>query len=124
MARPGDDEQDGTRLLRHAARAQLVAARAIDQEPALAGLDDDEVLPLAAGEQRILVTHNVADFPRILREWAAAQRSHAGVILVYRIDHSAFGLIVRRIGRWLELRPDQVAWREFPAILDRAFAGR
>jgi hypothetical protein len=67
---------------------------------------------------------NVADFPRILREWAAAQRSHAGVILVDGIDHSEFGLIVRGIGRWLELRPDQVAWQDFAAIIDRAFAGR
>jgi predicted nuclease of predicted toxin-antitoxin system len=98
--------------------------RALDQEPALEGLDDDDVLALAATEQRILVTHNVADFPRILREWAAAQRSHAGVILVYGIDHSEFTLIARGIERWLELRPDQEDWTDFPAILDRRFARR
>jgi hypothetical protein len=96
--------------------------RALDQEPALEGLDDDEVLALATREQRILVTHNVADFPRILREWAAAQRSHAGVILVYGIDHSEFALIARGIERWLSLRPDQEDWTDFPAILDRRFA--
>jgi hypothetical protein len=96
--------------------------RALDQEPALEGLDDDEVLALATREQRILVTHNVADFPRILREWAAAQRSHAGVILVYGIDHSEFALIARGIERWLNLRPDQEDWTDFPAILDRRFA--
>jgi hypothetical protein len=93
--------------------------RALDQEPALEGLDDDEVLALATSEQRILVTHNVADFPRILREWAAAQRSHAGIILVYGIDHSEFALIARGIERWLQLRPDQERWTDFPAILDR-----
>jgi hypothetical protein len=98
--------------------------RALDQERALEGLDDDEVLALAATEQRILVTHNVADFPRILREWAAAQRAHAGVILVYGIDHSEFALIARGIERWLQLRPDQHDWTDFPAILDRRFAGR
>src|SRR5918994_809718 len=81
--------------------------RALDQEPALEGLDDDEGLALAATEERVLVTHNIADFPRILRESAAAQRSHAGVILVYGIDHSEFALIVRGIERWLQLRPDQ-----------------
>jgi predicted nuclease of predicted toxin-antitoxin system len=37
--------------------------RALDQEPALEGLDDDEVLALAAQQGRILVTHNVSDFP-------------------------------------------------------------
>jgi hypothetical protein len=93
--------------------------RALDQEPALEGLDDDDVLALATTEQRVLVTHNVADFPRILREWAAAQRSHAGVILVYGIDHSEFGLIAGGIERWLRLRPEPEDWIDFPAILDR-----
>jgi predicted nuclease of predicted toxin-antitoxin system len=93
--------------------------RALDQELALEALDDDEVLALATSERRILVTHNVADFPRILREWAAAQRSHAGVILVYGIDHSEFALITQGIERWLELRPVHADWTDFPAILDR-----
>ena len=98
--------------------------RALDQEPELEGLDDDQVLALAATEQRILVTHNVADFPRILRDWAAAQRAHAGVILVYGIDHGEFALIARGIERWLELRPAQADWSDFPAILDRQFVRR
>ena len=98
--------------------------RALDQDPALEGLDDDEVLAVATTERRIRVTHNVADFPRILREWAAAQRTHAGVILVYGVDHSEFALIARGIERWLQLRPDQEHWTDFPAILDRRFATR
>jgi predicted nuclease of predicted toxin-antitoxin system len=98
--------------------------RALDQEPDSEGLDDDQVLALAFTEQRILVTHNIADFPRILREWAAAQRAHAGIILVYGIDHSEFTLITRGIERWLELGPDQADWNDFPAILDRRFAQR
>ena len=98
--------------------------RALDQEPALEGLDDDEVLALAASERRILVTHNVADFPRILREWAAAQRAHSGVILVYGVDHSEFTLITRGIERWLQQRADVADWTDFPAILDSGFAGR
>lgn len=96
--------------------------RALDQEPALEGLDDDQVLALAASEQRILVTHNIADFPQILREWAAAQRNHAGVILVYGIDHSEFSVIVRGIERWLEMRPDHSDWRDLAVVLDRRFA--
>lgn len=96
--------------------------RALDQEPTLEGLDDEDVLALAAAEHRILVTHNVADFPRILREWATAERAHAGVILVYGVDHSEFALIARGIERWLELRPAQADWSDFPAILDRRFA--
>jgi Domain of unknown function (DUF5615) len=93
--------------------------RALDQEPELEGLDDEEVLALAASERRILVTHNVADFPRILREWAAAQRAHAGAMLVYGIDHSEFAVVASGIERWLRLRPAQSDWRDFPAVLGR-----
>ncbi len=96
--------------------------RALDQEPALEGLDDEEVMTLASEEQRILVTHNIRDFPDILREWAAAQRSHTGAILVYGIDHSEFELIVRGIQRWLELYPEPARWIDLAAVLDRDFA--
>lgn len=95
--------------------------RALDQEPEHEGLDDEDVLALAAEEGRVLVTHNVADFPEILREWGAAGRSHAGIILVYGIDHSEFGLILSGIERWLAVRPGQEDWVDFAAVLDRTF---
>lgn len=96
--------------------------RALDHAPELEGLDDDAVLALATNERRTLLTHNVADFPSILREWAAAGRSHAGVILVYGIGHDDFDLVVRGVQRWLERRPAQDDWVDFPAVVDRAFA--
>jgi len=96
--------------------------RALDQEPALEGLDDEEVLALASEQERILVTHNIRDFPAILREWAAAQRGHAGAILVYGIDHSEFELIVRGIERWLEVYPQPASWSDLAVVLDRDFA--
>ncbi len=98
--------------------------RALDQEPALEGLDDEDVMALAAAEQRILVTHNIRDFPGILREWAAAQRPHAGAILVYGIDHSEFESIARGIERWLELYPEPGKWTDLAVVLDREFASR
>jgi len=96
--------------------------RALDQEPELEGLEDEDVLALATEDERILVTHNVADFPELLREWAAGGHSHAGIILVYGIEHSEFGLIVRGLERWLELRPRQDEWLDFPAVISREFA--
>ena len=96
--------------------------RALDHEPELEGLDDDAVLALAAHERRILLTHNVADFPSILREWAAAGRSHSGVVLVYGIGHDEFDVVVRGVERWLQLRPAHEDWLDFPAVVDRAFA--
>ena len=96
--------------------------RALDQEPDLEGLDDESVLALAAGDRRILVTHNVSDFPRILRDWATDGRPHAGVILVYGIDHREFDLVARGIRRWLDVRPVAQDWVDFPAVLDRTWA--
>lgn len=103
-------------------RANGHDVRALDQEPELEGLDDDDVLALASEDGRILVTHNVADFPEILREWAGAGRSHAGLILVYGVEHREFGLILRGIERWLDLRPRQEDWLDFPAVVSRTFA--
>ncbi|HEY5046126.1 MAG TPA: DUF5615 family PIN-like protein [Solirubrobacteraceae bacterium] len=96
--------------------------RALDQEPALEGLEDEDVLALASQEERILATQDIRDFPPILREWAAAQRSHAGVILLYGIDHSEFELIIRGIRRWLELYSEPASWIDLAAVLDRDFA--
>lgn len=96
--------------------------RALDQEPALEGLDDEDVLATATAEERILATHNIRDFPSILREWAAAQRSHAGVILVYGVDHREFDVIVRGIERCLELYPDPDGWPDLALVVDQDFA--
>jgi len=98
--------------------------RALDEERQLEGLPDAEVLALAAAERRILVTHNVAHFPAILREWAEGARSHAGVIVIHGIDHHEFGLVVRGVQRLLELRASQAAWRDHAAILSRSFISR
>jgi predicted nuclease of predicted toxin-antitoxin system len=96
--------------------------RALDQELALERLGDDRVLALAAEEQRILVTNDVGDFPSMLRAWAAAQRSHAGVILVYAVDHREFDLVVRGIQRCLELYPEPDSWIDLAAVVNRDFA--
>jgi predicted nuclease of predicted toxin-antitoxin system len=107
-----------------ALRVQGHDIRALDEDRQLEGLADDEVLALAAAEERILITHNIAHFPAILREWAEASRPHAGVILVYGIDHSEFDLVARGVRGLLEMRPSQEAWVDFPAILSRSFVSR
>jgi NAD(P)-dependent dehydrogenase (short-subunit alcohol dehydrogenase family) len=92
---------------------------ALDAHAELEGLDDEDVLALATEEDRILVTFNVADFPEILRGWAEAGRSHAGVMLVYGIRHSEVGLVAGGIERWTARRPAQVDWVDFAAVISR-----
>jgi hypothetical protein len=64
---------------------------------------------------RIMITFNVKDFPRIAVEWAAAERHHAGCLIVVGIDHSELGLVLRVIDAALTARPDQAAWQDYTA---------
>jgi hypothetical protein len=53
---------------------------AAGSDPALARLEDDELLSAASREDRALVTENARDFDRIVRAWAARGDHHAGVV--------------------------------------------
>ncbi|MGH9157641.1 MAG: DUF5615 family PIN-like protein [Acidimicrobiales bacterium] len=55
-----------------------VLAGAVD--PALAGLDDEELLRVASRDRRCVVTENVRDFGRIVRAWSAVDEHHEGMI--------------------------------------------
>ena len=76
------------------------------------GLSDPEVLALAASEGRVLIARNSRDFAPIAREWAEAQRSHAGLILIWTLDHSQFAEIVAGIEHQLAVWSSQEQWRE------------
>lgn len=52
---------------------------AADHE-SLRDLDDATLLEVATAQHRAVVTENVKDFDRIVREWAASEHHHAGVI--------------------------------------------
>lgn len=81
------------------------------------GLDDPDVLALAASERRILVTRNSRDFAPLLREWAESRRAHAGCILVWTLRHDEFGAIVQGVERLLSERPRQQAWQDVAVAL-------
>jgi hypothetical protein len=49
---------------------------------------------MSASENRVLITRSSPDFAPLVREWAEAQRSHAGIILIWTLDHSQFRQIV------------------------------
>jgi len=76
-------------------------------------LDDPILFSFAQSEERIMITHNLADFPDLLAEWAAAGRSHHGCILS-QLPTNAFGEMKRRFERWFGQFPSPSDW------LDRA----
>lgn len=83
---------------------------ALAEDPTLEGLDDPAVLELAASENRVLITRNSRDFAPLAREWAEAQRPHAGMILIWTLDHSQFRKIVEGIEHCIDQLPRQKAW--------------
>ena len=92
---------------------------ALNENAGLGALPDPDVLALAASEARLLATFNHRDFAPLLREWAEAGRAHAGCVLVYGLDHSEFGLILRGLRHLLENRPRQEDWSDIVVALTR-----
>ncbi len=89
---------------------------ALAEDVGFEGLDDPLVPALATEEQRVLVTRNSRDFAPLAREWAEAQRAHAGMTLIWTLDHSQFGEIVAGVERLLG-QCTQEQWRDLVVAL-------
>jgi hypothetical protein len=113
-----DAHVSGRRVAR-ALRRKGHDVRAADEDRALDGMTDDDLLALAASEDRVLVTFNVADFPRIVRRWAEEGRTHTGCAIIVGIDHSEFGTIIRVIQHTLDAKPDQQEWADYTCFVTR-----
>jgi nucleoside-diphosphate-sugar epimerase len=92
---------------------------AIDEQRELDGASDEDVMELASAQQRVLVTFDVADFPRICREWLETGRTHHGCAVVVGIRHGEFGAIVRALESTFEQRPNPRDWRDYQAFVSR-----
>lgn len=114
-----DAHVSGRRVAR-SLRAAGHDVRAADEERELDGMSDDDLLALAAADTRIMVSFNVADFPRIVRRWAEEGRSHSGCAIVVGIGHSQFGTIIRVIERALDARPDPKDWFDYTCFVARS----
>lgn len=86
--------------------------RALQEEPALDGLDDDDVLALATSEGRIVVTRNSRHFAPLTRRWMEAGREHAGCILIWSYEHGEYADIVNGVEQLLETRARQEDWKD------------
>ncbi len=85
---------------------------ALAEDAAYEALADLHVLELATSEGRVLITRNSRDFAPIAREWAEAQRTHTGLILIWTLDHSQFTEIIAGIEYQLDRWPSQEQWRD------------
>ena len=74
------DEQLSWRLAQAAVRAGLDVTAVKGSE--LAGLDDRSILLAAADQERILVTYNIRDFIRLLRDMISGGVRHQGLVLI------------------------------------------
>jgi predicted nuclease of predicted toxin-antitoxin system len=85
---------------------------ALAEDSAFEGLSDPQVLELAASEQRVLITRNSRDFAPLARQWVQDGRSHAGIVLIWTLDHSQFAEIVAGVELQLRQRPSQEQWHD------------
>lgn len=118
------DAHVSARRIATALREKGHDVRAADEERELDGWEDEALLELAAGEKRIMVTFNARDFARIAQQWAGEGRHHAGCAIFVGVDHSEFGVILRRLGDELAQRPDSRAWGDYTAFIGRHHAAR
>jgi hypothetical protein len=92
---------------------------AVAEERGLDGCPDEELLELASTQERILVTFDAADFPRICREWLETGRSHHGCAVIVGIRHHEFGAIVRALDATFEVRSGPDEWHDYLAFVAR-----
>jgi hypothetical protein len=93
-------------------RERGLEVEAIGERKDLPEAPDDEVMEVAAGEQRAVVTNNVKDFRSIAGERLTDGRGHAGLILVpssrgRRRDH--IGALANAIEALMRAHPDGMA---------------
>ena len=93
---------------------------AVDEERDLDGCPDEELWSRQASNERILVTFDVADFPRICHEWLETGKSHHGCAVVVGIRHHEFGAIMRALDGTFETRPDPQDWHDRLVFVSRS----
>lgn len=91
---------------------------ALDQDETLSRLPDEDVLALAAEQQRVAITHNVRHFAPLARSWAESRRSHQGLILV-TLALTDYAAVLRRLEQAFAEHPGQSDWLDRVALLSR-----
>ena len=90
---------------------------AIATDVRLARLPDRSLVRFADEQQGIIVTCDGVHFDVLAREWAAHQRDHAGLIVVWSLRNSQFQEIVDGVRLLTEARPRQRDWKNLVLTL-------
>jgi hypothetical protein len=113
------DAHVSTRRIATPLRKEGHDVRAVAEERDLDGLGDEQLLELAAGETRTMITFDVKDFTVIARRWAEAGKRHAGLGIVVGIDHGEFGAILQALSQTFTARPKQTDWSDLTIFISR-----
>lgn len=97
------DEDTQSLALIEALRSRGVAVLTTT-EAGMSNRDDADQLRLAATQQRVLATCNIADFARLHDDWQRRQMDHWGIILIPQQKWGP-GELARRIVRLLAALP-------------------
>jgi Domain of unknown function (DUF5615) len=85
----------------------------VSERAELIGLSDSELLSVAAGERRAVVTEDVADFVELARRLAARGEDHYGLVFTsparFPRSRATVGLFVRELGAFLHARGEDDA---------------
>jgi len=94
-------------------------ALAVTADPALRGLSDPDLFEAAQRQKRAVVTYNRADFEAIIREYAAANREHHGLVIVHpiRFPSQEFSRLAKALAAFADTFPPGksfVTWLQEP----------
>lgn len=63
-------------------RTRSLDVTAVVDDVALVSTPDEDLLPQATDQRRVLVTANISNFAAIANDWRAAGRTHHGLVYV------------------------------------------
>jgi predicted nuclease of predicted toxin-antitoxin system len=111
------DAHISSRVIAHELRLDGHDVLAADESDALQKANDEALLEMAAREERIFVTCDIADFPDLTREWASMGRHHSGCIVLAGVGHRQFGVILRLLRAQVERSPEQLWYHDLLVIM-------
>lgn len=79
----------------------------VTADPSLRGLSDPDVSETAQQQKRAIVTYNRADFEAIIREYAATNREHHGLVIVHpiRFPSQEFSRLAKALAAFADTFP-------------------